>query len=195
MGAQAGHSIYVAALAEPAAHPNSGCETAVLNLREVFDGHATFVVRNLRRLGVAEADLDDAAQDVFMVVHRNLDRYDTRCALRSWLFGILQRVAANYRRRGKRRREDVLAEVPSATVEAEQLEHVALLQAQRLLLDALDAVEPTRRAIFILYELEEMPMPDVAQAVGCPLQTAYSRLYAARETVRERIVRARKGPK
>ena len=183
----------MAALAEPTAHSDSACEAPALSLRDVFDGHAAFVLRNLRRLGVAEAELDDAAQDVFVVVHRNLERYDANCALRSWLFGILQRVAANYRRRGQRRRENVVADVPVESVEPAQLEHVARLEAQRLLLDALDALEQQRRAIFILYELEEMPMPDVAHAVGCPLQTAYSRLYAARDTVRRHILRAQRG--
>lgn len=193
MAGPSGHSILVVALAEPAARPDSARETALLSLRDVFDAHAAFVLRNLRRLGVAEADLDDAAQDVFLVVHRNLERYDAECALRSWLFGIVQRVAANYRRRGQRRRECAVAEVSVASVEPTQLEHVALQQAQRLLLDALDQLEPTRRAIFILYELEEMPMSDVAQAVACPLQTAYSRLYAARDTVRTHILRAERG--
>lgn len=183
----------MAALAEPTAHPDSACETPLLSLREVFDGHAAFVLRNLRRLGVAEAELDDAAQDVFVVVHRNLERYDGSCALRSWLFGVVQRVAANYRRSGRRRRENVVADVPAASVEPAQLDHVVRLQAQRLLSEALDELEPARRAIFILYELEEMPMPDVAHAIGCPLQTAYSRLYAARETVRRHIVRAERG--
>jgi RNA polymerase sigma-70 factor, ECF subfamily len=180
----------VAALAEPAMPAGATDDLPSLTLRELFDAHAGFVFRVLRRLGVAEGDLDDAAQDVFVVVHRNLSQYDHQCALRSWLFGIVYRVAASHRRRVRRRREDVRADVPVEAVQASQLDRVALAEAHRLLLDALDELEPERRAVFILYELEEMTMPEVARAVGCPLKTAYSRLYAARDSVRAHILRA-----
>jgi RNA polymerase sigma-70 factor, ECF subfamily len=179
----------VAALAEPGA-PGTVTARDSLTLREVFDAHAAFVFRVLRRLGVPEGDLDDAAQDVFVVVHRNLSQYDHRCALRSWLFGIAYRVAASHRRKVRRRREEVRADVPVEAIQASQHDRVLLAEAHRLLLDALDELEPERRAVFVLYELEQMTMPEVAQAVGCPLKTAYSRLYAARDSVRAHVLRA-----
>ena len=189
---QSGHTPKVAALAEPAV-PAGVTEGDSLTLREVFDAHAAFVFRVLRRLGVPDGDLDDAAQDVFVVVHRNLSQYDRRCALRSWIFGIAYRVAASHRRKVRRRREEVRAEVPVEPIQAPQHDRVALAEAHRLLLGALDELDPERRAVFVLYELEEMAMPEVAQAIGCPLKTAYSRLYAARESVREHVLRAYRG--
>jgi RNA polymerase sigma-70 factor (ECF subfamily) len=189
MGARSGHFRGVVRRAESATRPGAA-GSGSLTLRDLFDGHADFVFRVLRRLGVAECDLDDAAQDVFVVIHRNLSQYDHQSALRSWLFGILYRVASGYRRRTRRRREDMPARLPVQVVQPSQLEELEFREAQRLLLDALDQIEPAPRAVFVLYELEEMDMPEVAAALGCPPQTAYSRLYAARAGVRAHILRA-----
>ena len=66
------------------------------------------------------------------------------------------------------------------------------LDAHRSVLDAiLDELDESKRAVFVLYELEELPMAEVAAAVGCPLQTAYSRLHSARATVESAVKRRR----
>jgi RNA polymerase sigma-70 factor (ECF subfamily) len=156
----------------------------------IFAEHAAFVLRTLRRLGVNPADVEDAAQDVFVVVHRNLDRYDPASSLRSWLFGITTRVASDYRRRAYVRREQVTAEPPDAIAPAEQAERFEQARARALLDAALDRLDERQRAVFILYELEGLAMPEVADLVACPLQTAYSRLHAARDKVRAFVERA-----
>src|SRR6186713_2887600 len=66
---------------------------------EVYESCAKLVWRNLRRLGVPEAALEDAAQDVFLVVHRRLSEFEGRSTLRTWIFGIVLRVAARHRRK------------------------------------------------------------------------------------------------
>ena len=88
------------------------------------------------------------------------------------------RTAANYRRRACRKRERLCAEVPDT------LETTATAAAALDLLRALSALDDDQRAVFVLYELEELTMPEVAEALGCPIPTAYSRLYAARRRVR-----------
>jgi RNA polymerase sigma-70 factor, ECF subfamily len=151
------------------------------SLRDVFDAEVAFVFRVLRRLGVPERDLDDAAQDVFVVVHRRLPSFEPGLSLRAWLFGIIRRVALGRRRRASQRLEELGTEadsVASAPCKEEQLAARALLERALAVLDA-----PKREVLF-LYELEGMPMHEVAEAVGCPLQTAYSRLRAARSLVR-----------
>ena len=162
-----------------------------LSLRALFEAQAGFVLRLLRRMGVAEADLDDALQEVFVVVHRRLEQYDGTCKVETWMFGITRRVASEFRRRPHVRREATMSEPPETVAEAagpqEQAEQAEL---RRLLAAALDRLDDDKRSVFVLYELEGMTMNDVAQAVECPLQTAYSRLHAARDIVRRALERA-----
>jgi RNA polymerase sigma-70 factor, ECF subfamily len=158
--------------------------TTRLSLREVFDTEVAFVFRVLRRLGVPERDLDDAAQDVFVVVHRRLPSFEGGLSLRAWLFGIARRVALARRRRASQRFEHLDNEAHGAATDVGNEEQIA---ARALLERALAVLDAPKREVLFLYELEGMPMHEVAQAVGCPLQTAYSRLRAARALVRSEL--------
>jgi RNA polymerase sigma-70 factor (ECF subfamily) len=161
----------------------------------VFEEHAPYVWRALRRLGVAEADADDVCQDVFIVVHRKLGTFHGG-SLRTWLYGICLRVASEHRRRPHRRREEVVEAVPDAGVDASQEDDLERRRALVLLDEALDQLDDAKRAVFVLFELEQLPMVEVAEAAGCPLQTAYSRLHAARKIVEASLARAHKaGPR
>jgi RNA polymerase sigma-70 factor, ECF subfamily len=159
----------------------------------IFREHAPFVWRVLRRLGVAETDVEDASQEVFLVVHRKLGEFEGRSSVRTWIYGICVRVASDHRRRAHLRRERVtdappeLAFVPRQTSKIQRLEALAALDV------ALAALDDDKRAVFVLYEIEELSMADVAEAVGCPLQTAYSRLHAARRYVRDALASAAAG--
>ncbi len=163
-------------------------EPARYDLAEVFDAHAAYVSRALRCLGVRDRELGDACQEVFLVVARRLDAFEGRAQLRTWLYAICVRQAMRFRRRAARRREDAVAEPPEppgrvATPQEEVEQRRRLADALRIL-DRLDA---DKRAVFVLYEVEQLPMSEVAEIVGCPLQTAYSRLYAARRRIAETL--------
>ncbi len=164
----------------PALRPSADDRAA--SFERVFHEQAPYVWRALRRLGVAEADADDVCQDVFMVVHRKLGTFDGS-SLRTWLYGICLRVASEHRRRPHRRREEVVEAVPEEGVAASQEDEVERRRALVRLDAALEQLDDDKRAVFVLFELEQMPMVEVAEAAGCPLQTAYSRLYAARKIV------------
>lgn len=168
---------------------DNGARAATPTLREVFRAEAPFVLRILRRLGVPEADLEDAAQDVFLVVHRKLDGYDARSSLRSWLFGIASRVALARRRRASARNEVPRADLDPLGSEEQATNGDGRIDARALLLHALAQLDLEKRTVFVLYELEGFTMAEVAAAVECPLQTAYSRLRTAREHVRASIGR------
>ncbi len=152
--------------------------------------HGPFVFRALRRLGVPERDVDDQCQEVFLVVLRRLADFEGRSSLRTWIYGICVRVAAAYRRRAQHREIARGDEVPEGATERGQDEELAARQARAMLDRALDELDDDKRAVFVLFEIEELPMADVAEAVGCPLQTAYSRLHAARERVSAAVRRA-----
>ncbi len=149
---------------------------------EVFREHGAFVFRLLRRLGVPNADLDDLTQEVFIIVHRALDRYEERNQMRSWLYRICVREASRHRR----------SRPPTGTVDVDTItlasgsspEDDAQASEARADFDRLLSVlDEDRRAVFVLYEVEELPMEEVAKVVGCPLATAYSRLRSARQLV------------
>jgi RNA polymerase sigma-70 factor, ECF subfamily len=154
-----------------------------LDFERTFAENAPFVWRALRRLGVRDADVEDVCQEVFLVVHRRRASFDGRGAVRTWIYGICLRVASEYRRRPHRRREEVTAEPPDPGAPPRQDEELERRRALERLDAALERLDDARRAVFVLYEIEQIPMTEVAAAVGVPLQTAYSRLYAARKVV------------
>jgi RNA polymerase sigma-70 factor (ECF subfamily) len=161
------------------------------SLREVFDAHAPFVGRCLRHLGVPEGELDDAVQEVFLVVHRRLGELRPDSALRSWLYAICLRIARASRRRSAARDRPLGDVGDTALATDADARRVDAKDAARSLLAALDH---DRRDVFVLYHVEQMSMREVAEIVGCPLQTAYSRLKAAQKTLQEAIAdRRRRG--
>jgi len=165
-------------------------ETAVFS--DVYRENVAFVWRSLRRLGVSERDVDDVCQEVFVIVHRKLSTFDATAAMRTWLFGIARRVAADHRKRAHVRREtlagpsEIFVNQPCPSDESDAFE---LRRARAVLDEILDELDDAKRAVFVLFELEEMPMSEVAKAVECPLQTAYSRLAAARKQVESAMLR------
>jgi RNA polymerase sigma-70 factor, ECF subfamily len=154
-----------------------------LDFERVFAENAPFVWRALRRLGVLDADVEDLCQEVFLVVHRRRASFDGRSAVRTWIYGICLRVASEYRRRPHHRREEVTAKPPDRGLPPGQDEALDRRRALDRLDAALDRLDDAKRAVFVLFEIEQIPMTEVAAAVGVPLQTAYSRLYAARKVV------------
>jgi RNA polymerase sigma-70 factor (ECF subfamily) len=150
-----------------------------LIFEQVFQEHAPFVWRAVRRLGVQRADVEDVCQEVFMIVHRRLVTFEGRSTLRTWIYGICVRTVAEHRRRQRRRPEEV-SDAPEPSVPPGQIDQIKRRQAVALLDAILDEIDDDKRAVLVLYEIEGMTMGDVAVAVGCPVQTAYARLYAAR---------------
>jgi len=167
--------------------------SAELTCASVFQEHAPYVWRVLRRLGVQSADIEDVCQDVFMVVHKRLPTFEHQSSVRTWLHGICIRVASDYRRKRRAKPEPNELAGVADDVAPTQIESLAEQEARELLDRLLDRLDDTKRAVFVLYEIEQVPMHEVAVAVGCPLQTAYSRLHAARREVEEAIARMQAG--
>jgi len=154
-----------------------------LEFDNVFAESSPFVWRVLGRLGVARPDVPDVGQEVFLIVHRRLADYDGRVPVRAWIYGICLRQAADYRRRIRRRRELPADALPQRATPAGQERELELRRARARLFAVLETLDADKREVFVLYELEELPMNEVARIVDCPLQTAYSRLHAARKLV------------
>jgi RNA polymerase sigma-70 factor (ECF subfamily) len=169
--------------------------TPAERLRRIVDAHYDFLWRSLRRLGVPEASVEDAAQQVLVVLSRRLGSV-AEGSERSFLFGTAMRVAADVRRTMRRHPENATAIEDDAL---EALAHPgpgpdAALDEQRarvLLQRILDAMPEEQRAVFILFELEEMSTPAIAGMLGVPLGTAASRLRRARDFFAQSVSRHR----
>jgi RNA polymerase sigma-70 factor (ECF subfamily) len=160
-----------------------------LEFSEIFRTYAPFAWRLLRRLGVAEADANDVSQEVFVVVHRKLAQIVSSASVRSFVYAVCVRAASDYRRSARVRLERVYAEVPEQSDAARQHAEVETRQARQMLHAVLSRLSDEKRETFILYELEELPMVEVAEVLDCPLPTAYSRLHAARAEVQAAFAR------
>lgn len=156
----------------------------------IFAEHAPFVWRVLRRQGVREADLEDACQEVFVVVLKRLADFEGRSTLRTWLYGIALRVASAFRAKAHVRKEVITDLPPEGTQLAEAETGAARAELAHAIAAALALLSAEKREVFELYEIDGLSMTEVATALGCPLKTAFSRLYAARAEVRAHLQRA-----
>jgi RNA polymerase sigma-70 factor, ECF subfamily len=167
-----------------------GGRTYPVTPRELFENYAAFIWRTLRYQWVAERDLDDVSQEVFLIVFRKLPIFDPQRSMRAWIYGICVRIARDYRNRAHTRHEvlvdDVSDEVGGATSDVAS----DTLAAQRRLQQMLERLDEDKRAVFVLHELEGLPMNEVAELVQCPVKTAYSRLAAARKQMMTMLTRS-----
>ena len=160
-------------------------------LATLVEMHLDFVWRSLRRLGVPESGVDDAAQQVWLVVARRLgdiapDRE------RAFLFGAALRVASDARRALAKRRE-VLGMEPLRLVDSVPLadEIIDQKQARALLDEIMEALPMSLRAVFVLYELEELTVTEIASLLSIRRGTAASRLRRARNEFEKVVKRLR----
>ena len=162
----------------------------------VYEGHFEFVYRTVRRLGVAESAAEDVTQEVFVIVHRSLEAFEGRSSVRTWLFGIARNVAYRHRRTLSRRiatTQDDGRALDAAHDEAARSAHdlAERSEAARVLDQLLGEMDDDKREAFVLVELEEMSMPEVAEALGINVNTAYTRLRAARQQFEAALARHR----
>lgn len=172
----------------------SGDERSV-ELRAIYLDHLPYVMSTLRRLGVGERDLEDVTHDVFVTVHRRLPDYDRARPVRPWLFGIAYRAASDYRRLARHRREDMTRDVETLdALDTSRPVDQALDDAKKrsLLVTALQDVELDRRAVLLMHDLDGIGVPEIADQLGIPLNTAYSRLRLARKDLQVAV--AARGP-
>jgi RNA polymerase sigma-70 factor (ECF subfamily) len=146
----------------------------------VFQAEFAYVCTSLRRLGVGERDLEDVAHDLFVEVWKRFTTYDPARPIKPWLFAFAFRFASDYRRLA-RHKVEVFVERDAEETAPRADELLAKRDAQRTLLAALESIDVERRAVFIMFELDEVPMQEIAGSLGIPTNTAYSRLRLARE--------------
>ena len=143
---------------------------------EAFD----LVWRTLGRLGVPPGSLDDACQEVFLLVHRRRDQFRGQSTLKTWVVGIAIRVAAKHRRTARRKpdAQPIDAQVPDPSLTP--LERASQEQERALVYRLFEQLPEEHREVLVLTEMEQMTGPEVSEALGLNLNTVYSRLRLAR---------------
>ena len=168
-------------MAPPAAPANVAAQEAYRpDFRSIFDAEFSYVWTSLRRLGVPDRDLEDVTHDVFVEVFRNLHRYDPARPIRPWLFAFAFRFASDYRRL-VRHRIEIYEEPVGTSADPAADDVIAARELRALIAKALDSVDLVRRGVFILHEIDGQPMVEIAETLGIPLNTAYSRLRVGRD--------------
>jgi RNA polymerase sigma-70 factor (ECF subfamily) len=179
---------------EPESRGASGAEPprVVASFPELYRENFQFVWRVARSLGVPERRIEDAVQDVFIIVHRRLAEYDARASARAWLFEITRRVAHDHRRTVRRKEtteplpeglDDAVAPGPAQIAEtAEDL---------RLVESIVAGMPEEQSVVFVLAEIEQMTAPEIAETLAIKLNTVYSRLRRAREAFHAGVLSAR----
>lgn len=162
-------------------------------LRSIVSDHFDVLWRFLKRLGISDGDADDAVQEVVLVLARKLDQVEAG-AERSFVLSTAFRVASGFKRQSRRRREVDDSEL--AALESPELGPEALAEKRRLravLQRVLDELPIELRAVFVLYELEELTMAEIAQSLDLPPGTVASRLRRSRELFESLASRAGEG--
>lgn len=158
---------------------------ATPGFRSVYEAQLGFVWSYVRRLGVAAKDVEDVTHDVFVVLHRELARFEPGGSMRALLAGIALRVVSDHRRREGYRQtsplDDEVLAVPEDRPGAELV--LTLEQRRRLLFEALGRLPPERRDVVVLHDVEGFSMPEIARMVTAPLNTLYSRLRLGRRQI------------
>jgi RNA polymerase sigma-70 factor, ECF subfamily len=155
----------------------------------IYAEHFPFVWRCARSLGVPGELLDDVVQDVFLVVHRQLSTFRADSSVRTWLYGILRRVASNRRRSLKRQGDPQPLDERAPSTAKSPLEHAEDAEAARFVERFAANLDDKKRDVFVLAVVEELSIPEVAQILSIPLNTAYTRLRVVRAEFREALAR------
>lgn len=167
---------------------------------ELYDTYFAFVWRSARRLGTPTATLDDVVQEIFIVAHRRLAEFEGRSSLKTWLFAIVLNVVRAHRRMLLAKHPHAISGGAEAPTDTEGIaadassapdEIVSRVQAAEILDSLLDCLDDDKRAVFVLAELEQLSVPEIAAMVGVPLNTAYSRLRLARKAFASAAARLR----
>jgi len=156
---------------------------AGVDVAEAYRQHGPFVWRALLRFGVPPNTLDDATQDVFLVVYRRRRDYDGRRSLRAWLYGIARNVAQKHRARHPHEVVALAEDLASSTELGNSCphEHAVTREAADFVDRFLGKLDKDKREIFVLGVIEGLYVAEIAELLSLNINTAYSRLRSARK--------------
>ena len=161
----------------------------------VYEQYFRFVWRSTRRWGVPLEAVDDVVQEVFIVIHRRLNTLEHVESLPSWVYGIVRKTVSTYFRARNTRKAifswDPMLDDTPGSLQPSPLDQAVMADDVALLSRLMKLLDPAKREVLMLAELEEMSVPEIAAGIGIPLNTAYSRLRVARQEFNEALARYR----
>ena len=163
----------------------------VPSFQAVYARYFDFVWASARRLGVDSSAIDDVVQEILIAIHGNLHTLQRPEALKSWVYSVTRRTVSNHHR-AVRARGGKTTTVVDDQLESHQPTPYEVTQKNSellLLANLLAELDEPKRELFVLVEIEEMTVPEVADALDIPVNTAYSRLRAARLAFEAAIAR------
>jgi RNA polymerase sigma-70 factor (ECF subfamily) len=171
---------------------SSSASGEVLPFAAIYKRYFDFVWSAVRRLGVSDASMDDVVQEVFIVIHARIHTVQDPNTLRSWIYGVTRRTVSGYHR--SRRVKDAsaaaMADEPSVLkLPRTPLDLVEQNEQVKLLFSLLEELDDPKREVFLMVELDDLTVPEIAEILEIPLNTAYSRLRAARQAFEEALAR------
>lgn len=149
-----------------------------------FDAHSQFVMRVVRRFGGTAIDLEDAVQDVFLVLFQRLHEFKGQSEIRTWIYRICGNVASEHRRRHQRRQRlsDLSRRLAFWSSEPQTPADTLSARGDWALVERiLNTLSAKRRETFILCELEQLTGEEAAEVLGIPVATVRTRLFHARK--------------
>ncbi len=167
------------------------------DLSSVYADHFKFVWRCLKSLGVPEQQLDDAVQEVFLVVGSKIDSFDGRHEITTWLYAIALRIARRSRRQSARQRARFLSAEDAAEQSTDDESHALTLEKRQklsLAQRALEELDEPKREAFVLSAIEGLSAPEMVPILGVPLNTVYSRIRAAKKAFTARVRELEQAP-
>jgi RNA polymerase sigma-70 factor, ECF subfamily len=167
--------------------PDARAPAPNLAFADVYREYFGFAWRSARALGTRPAALEDVVQEIFVVVHRRLSEFEGRSTLRTWLSKIVVNVVRHHRRSIMRKSPHELSSDEPRDPDAlptrarDPYETAALSEGTRLVQRLLETLGDEKREVLVLAEVEELTVPEIAEALGLKVNTAYSRLRLARQ--------------
>lgn len=181
--------------AAEASRASSTRPLSVQSFEELYQQHFDFVWKCARAFGTMPQEIDDVVQDVFMVIQRRFGDLREDAVLRSWIYGITRRVVSSHRRRRRERESRAPEHVDVDALTSSELSPLAATEHSmqvQLLSTLLERLDERKREVFVLSEILEMNGREIAETLGVPMNTVYSRLRAAREEFDAAVLRQRK---
>jgi RNA polymerase sigma-70 factor (ECF subfamily) len=167
----------------------------VADFDEIYETTVDYVWNVVRRMGVPPSDAEDVVQEVFVAVHRRLDKFEGRAQLKTWVFSIAVHFVQHYfRTHGRKPGDRATAKGTEIHALADQRENGPASQVERMeRYDALDRVlarlDEPKRLVFVLAELEQMTLSEIGEIVGTNANTVATRLRAARQAFEKALAR------
>ena len=163
-----------------------------VDIGQAYQLHAPFIARVIEKLTGAGPHVDDLLQETFIVAHKKRNDFEKRSALRTWLYGIAKNLCMHHKRGLARflNFKEKLQSMPNS-VSSTPDQTLEVSRELQLAESVITSMSFKQREVFVLYELEEMEGPEIAELLNIPIGTVWTRLHKARQVFQSKLEKKR----